>query len=159
MDYTFCPVCGAKNTLIEAGSAFVEMGDYDGKKYEFEGDAPHYECAECGGQFTGWSVDLAEKRSRDELVGVVGTQNGRIVGALVKKRAFCILSGEQSSGLVYPDLVDSDENRERHAFVWQELTRAWSRHEDWIAVRLGPFESYGDAFSNVSTALSTQQPQ
>jgi len=153
MDYTFCPCCGAKDTLVDACSAFVEMGDYDGKHYEFEGDARHYECGACGGQFTGWSADMAEKRARDELVGVVGTQNGRIVGALVKKRAFCVLSGEQSEDLVFPPLVDSAENRELHAFLWQELTREWSAHQDWIASRLGPFDSYDEAFSKIEGAL------
>lgn len=50
----FCPHCGAAGTLEECGTVFCEMGEYDGRSYELEGDAPQYHCSRCDNRFADW---------------------------------------------------------------------------------------------------------
>lgn len=51
----FCPFCG-KQTIEQSGSAFVEAGEYDGRRYEAEGDADGYHCTSCGEGFVDFAV-------------------------------------------------------------------------------------------------------
>lgn len=55
----YCPHCGAIGTLEDIGSVFCEQGEFDGKEYEAEGDATHYQCSRCTNQFADWSSDRA----------------------------------------------------------------------------------------------------
>lgn len=47
---TFCPYCGSQE-ITEGVGAFLEMGDFDGKQYESEGDADGVLCLSCNGEF------------------------------------------------------------------------------------------------------------
>lgn len=57
----FCPHCGAAVTLRPRGSVYCEQGEYIGSSYEAEGQADHFECSRCSGQFTNWSSDVLPK--------------------------------------------------------------------------------------------------
>lgn len=46
----FCPYCGGDDISV-AANAFVEMGKFDGRRYEAEGDATGMRCNGCGGEF------------------------------------------------------------------------------------------------------------
>lgn len=47
---TCCPYCGSK-ALLDGQSAFLEMGEWDGKRHASEGDAVGIRCEDCGGEF------------------------------------------------------------------------------------------------------------
>ena len=47
----FCPNCGKQSAELKATDAFVEVGAYDGKRFEVEGDAVEYQCTTCGEAF------------------------------------------------------------------------------------------------------------
>jgi formate dehydrogenase maturation protein FdhE len=48
----YCPKCGNK-TAISVGGGFVEAGEWDGSRYEFEGNVDRYQCSnqDCGKEF------------------------------------------------------------------------------------------------------------
>lgn len=54
--YAQCPKCGAMGTLKSTSTVFIEAGHFDGKQYEFEGDAPMYQCERCCEGFTDYFV-------------------------------------------------------------------------------------------------------
>lgn len=62
----FCPQCGKEHTVHSVSSAFVEQGEYFGNSYEYEGDADHYLCNDCGYQFLDWQSDYACKAALEE---------------------------------------------------------------------------------------------
>lgn len=46
----FCPCCG-KPSAIPSGSAFCEVGEWDGRQYEVEGQFDKFTCTECSAEF------------------------------------------------------------------------------------------------------------
>jgi hypothetical protein len=45
-----CPRC-VSHDILEVGSGYVEVGEWDGKRYEEEFDLKRYQCDDCGQQF------------------------------------------------------------------------------------------------------------
>lgn len=66
-----CPHCGKAGCLEVIGTGFVEQGECSGCDYEFEGDANHYRCTECNGQFLDWSSDIHLKEPHNDTASYV----------------------------------------------------------------------------------------
>lgn len=49
-----CPYCRS-NAVSVVGDVFVEQGEYNGKKYDHEGDATHWMCGDCHRGFIEWT--------------------------------------------------------------------------------------------------------
>jgi len=67
---SFCPHCG-KETLKADLGAFVEQGEYDGKRYASEGDTEGYTCTSCGKGFLDWTICDASRKAIRESLGEV----------------------------------------------------------------------------------------
>lgn len=55
-DLRFCPKCGHQ-TAAECGGGFIEVGEYDGNKYEHEGNVIVYKCSIASCQYAHYSQD------------------------------------------------------------------------------------------------------
>jgi hypothetical protein len=64
----YCPTCGAVGTVSIKATAFVEQGPYRGDVFAFEGDADHYVCSACNGQFLDWSSEWPALRTMTDMV-------------------------------------------------------------------------------------------
>ena len=53
---SYCPFCGAHESIRYVGECFVEDGDYDESNAEYpaEGPASKFRCSECGQAFVEW---------------------------------------------------------------------------------------------------------
>ncbi|MBC8740454.1 hypothetical protein F6X40_27850 [Paraburkholderia sp. UCT31] len=69
-DELFCPYCGVRGKVRDVGCAFVEQGSSIGDGYLFEGNADHFRCTGCGGQFLRWQPDELATKCSDLLVFV-----------------------------------------------------------------------------------------
>lgn len=67
----FCPHCGARGTVSTHADATIEQGPWDGKSFAYEGDAPHYVCSACGGQFLNWESDWPSVLEHTETVMLI----------------------------------------------------------------------------------------
>jgi transposase-like protein len=47
----YCPFCGQAHVVVERDDCYVEVGEYDGKYYEEEGEVVRYRCTRCGSHF------------------------------------------------------------------------------------------------------------
>jgi Glyoxalase superfamily protein len=73
----YCPKCGQKGTVSVAASAFVEQGPYVNQRYSFEGEANHYVCNACDGQFLDWTSAWPELRGVSDLLCLLEKKAGR----------------------------------------------------------------------------------
>lgn len=72
----YCPHCGKQGVVSVAASVFVEQGPYENDRYAFEGQADHYVCDECGGQFVNWESVWPELRDVSDLLCLLEEKNG-----------------------------------------------------------------------------------
>ena len=78
----YCPKCGKQGTVIVGASAFIEQGPYTNDRYCFEGQADHYVCEACGGQFVDWSSAWPELREVSDLLCLLDRRDGHWIAWL-----------------------------------------------------------------------------
>lgn len=60
-----CPHCGALGSVSATETVFIEAGVFDGKQFEFEGDAMMYQCDQCHQGFTDYFQSSEALHAKD----------------------------------------------------------------------------------------------
>jgi DNA-directed RNA polymerase subunit RPC12/RpoP/predicted RNase H-like HicB family nuclease len=117
----FCPHCGARGTVFVKADATIEQGPWDGKSFVYEGDAPHYVCNTCGGQFLNWESDWPNVLEHTETLMLLRhCKDARFRAYWVRVNVLLAARGDSLEELL-ADIDEAYKERGEHGHVVYHL--------------------------------------